>query len=384
MPTGLASALVTAWQFDRLFARAQKLARAGSTSEAEDLFKAAASLRPQNQHVHLHLALCLAERGRYKEALAETARLTRRHPQNAVFHLFHGRILFDSSAFRQEVSPNQLGVVERQNLLGALHSFEQAHRLAPDNSLARGYLLLCRMALGELRGALEELRASRIPGNPEYQARLLILLEKLVPAKPSLDGAGRMQELEKKPGERKISKQSRRDFSLEPSKQSRRDFSLEPSKQSRRDFSLEPRAPSMRKALRLAEEFKFAEAADAVWEILLSRPSSSEERMYYAAFSVLARRYKAAAEALNGANRADPEVALWLGCAMVGLGQINEGLRLLETADNRWAETRYFRGLALLARNKALEALREFAAAVELDWTLAHRRVNEALLALSS
>lgn len=348
MPTGLASTLVTAWQFDRLFARAQKLARAGSTSEAEDLFKAAASLRPQNQHVHLHLALCLAERGRYKEALAETARLIRRHPQNAVFHLFHGRILFDSGAFGQEVSPNKLGVVERQNLLGALHSFEQAHRLAPDNSLARGYLLLCRMALGELRGALEELYAAGIPGNSEYQARLLILLEKLVPAKPSLEGAGRMQELEGKPREQRIPKQS------------------------------------MRRALRLAEEFKFAEAADAVWEILLSRPDSSDERMYYAAFSVLARRYKAAAEVLSGANRADPEVALWLGCAMVGLGQINEGLRLLETADNRWAETRYFRGLALLARNKALEARREFAAAVELDWTLARRRVNEALLALPS
>ena len=331
MSAGVASALTTAWRFDRLFARGQKLARAGNTAEAEDLLRAAASLKPQDPHVRLHLALCLAERGRYKEALAETVRLTSRHPQNAVFHLFHGRILFDSGAHEE-----------------ALQSFEQACRLTPDNSLARGYLLLSRMALGELRGALNELRAVGIPGNPDYQARLILLLEKQAPAKPSSEGAGRIRELEEKPQEQKSAKQR------------------------------------MRKAQHLAEKFRFAEAADEAWEALRLCPHSQEERIYYAAFSVLARRYRAAAEALNNADLSDPEVAMWLGCAVVGLGQINEGLRLLETADNRWPETRYFRGLALLARNKTAEARREFAAAVELDWTLAHRRVDEALQALSS
>lgn len=319
-------ALIRVWRSDRAFARGQKLLRAGDPIRAVEELRAAASLNPGNRHIGLHLALALAEQSHLREALAELARVIELRPSDSVPHLFRGRVLYDAGRLQE-----------------AADAFRRSIELDPENDLARGYLLLSEMAQGDLASGLRQLTRAPIPGNSGFQARLLLLLEEKAPA---------------------------------PSSHFRGPTPPKPN-------AAGPRAPGasrrrLNRAFRLFEKHRVSDAADEALSALALDPANHEVRLSTAAVQVLARRYRLGLDILKDCNESDPEVSAWRACALIGLGQISEGLEVLEAGKVDSAEVHYFRGLALLARGRRTEALREFAKAVEMDWSLVYRRIAEA------
>ena len=323
--------LLQVWRSDRAFAHGQRLLRAGDPVRAAEELRAAASLNPRNGHIRLHLALALAEQGRFREALAELASLTSERPSDPVLHLFRGRVLYDAGRFAE-----------------AADSLRTALELDAGNDLARGYLLLSEMAVGDLSAKLRQLVSMPVPGNSGFQARLILLLEERMPAVPSDIQAPTVPRAHAKSvtDGRKTSRTAKR---------------------------------RMNRAFRLLEKHRTADAADEALSALGLDPGNSDTRLSAAAIQVLARRYKLALDILKDCDEGDPEAAAWRACALIGLGQTSEGLQALDAVSVRSAETQYFRGLALLARGRRVEARCEFARAVELDWSLVYRRIAEAL-----
>lgn len=319
-------ALLQVWRSDRAFARGQKLLRAGDPIRAVEELRAAASLNPGNRHISLHLALALAEQSHLREALAELARIIEQRPSDPVPHLFHGRVLYDAGRLQE-----------------AADAFRRSIELDPENDLVRAYLLLSETAQGDLGAGLRQLTRTPIPGNSGFQARILLLLEEKAPAPPS-DFRGPSPPKPDAAGPR-ASRASRR---------------------------------RLTRAFRLFEKHRVSDAADEALSALALDPANHEVRLSTAAIQVLARRYRLGLDILKDCDESDPEVSTWRACALIGLGQTAEGLEALDVGKVDTAEVRYFRGLALLAHGRRTEALREFAKAVEMDWSLVYRRIAEA------
>jgi tetratricopeptide (TPR) repeat protein len=320
--------LLATLEVDRRFGRGQRLARKGDPSGAEREFRAALQLSPAHPHIRIHLAMALADQGRYKEALAETSALARERPTDAVVHLFHGRTLYDAGRYAE-----------------AEAAFSRAAELSPDNHLAPAYRLLARAAQGHVGEALAGLKQPGLTGSSAFQARLLLLIEErsLLPKRP--DGPAPATSLSGAPNRRAAKRHADR-------------------------------------AAGLLERGNANDAVEKMLKALAADPNLPDGREYLAVAALYARRFGLVAEALRGRNKTDPLVAMLLGCASIGLGRLDEGLRLLEAADRRSPEARYYRAVALLAKGRRPQAVREMEAAVELDWELARRHVAEALAAV--
>jgi len=96
-----------------------------------------------------------------EEAVEAGARAAALAPDDAVVHLFRGRILYDAGRFDE-----------------AEESFHAALKLGPHNELAQAYLPLCRWASGKDRAALASLDLNDIPESPSFLARLLAAMER--------------------------------------------------------------------------------------------------------------------------------------------------------------------------------------------------------------
>jgi tetratricopeptide (TPR) repeat protein len=147
---------------ERLFARGQRALARRDHAEAETLLRAALVRAPQQPHVHLYLALALAEQERLAEAERALAVAIELAPAAFVFRLHHGILLLDAG-----------------DRARARVAFAAAAKLAPRNRLVEGYGELIAWAE---RGGVPSARLVALAGElPEsFGARVLLELAELI------------------------------------------------------------------------------------------------------------------------------------------------------------------------------------------------------------
>jgi Flp pilus assembly protein TadD len=127
-----------------------QLGQAGDDRGAEDAFRKAVQLDPNNAEAHANLGVALANQGKRAEAIAEFRQALRLNPNNSMAH-------------------NNLGTVldEQGKLEEAIAEFRQALRLNPNDVVARRNLGLVLYKQGQREEAITEYRqALRL--NPNY------------------------------------------------------------------------------------------------------------------------------------------------------------------------------------------------------------------------
>jgi Flp pilus assembly protein TadD len=124
-------------------ARGAELRQKKLYTEAEQEYRAALELEPENPELHYVLGRVLDEQKKWDLAAAEYRTAIRLQPDNAQAH-------------------NGLGVAlaQKGDLDGAIAEFRTAIRLQPDNAMAHNGLGLALETKGDRRAALEELRTA--------------------------------------------------------------------------------------------------------------------------------------------------------------------------------------------------------------------------------
>lgn len=169
---------------------AQELARAAdleqhrSWSEAEETYRAALILEPDNASTHLGLARVLGGQSKWDDAIAEYREALRLRPDDPQAHRALGLALaekqdWDSAipeyreALRGRSADSELeqklgeALYAKGDLTGSASALRAAATLEPDNAKVRNILGLCLYGLGDLDGAIAAYREA-VSLEPKY------------------------------------------------------------------------------------------------------------------------------------------------------------------------------------------------------------------------
>jgi Flp pilus assembly protein TadD len=155
---------------ERGLTRGAQLAYAHHLEEAEQEYRKAQQLRPQDPSLHFALGYALMERGKWKEAVAEYKALAAGGPNDPAAHSNLGATLM------------QTGDVD-----GAIREYRRGLTLDPDSAAMHASLAAALREKGDLNGALAELRraSQERPLEAEFHTELGAILQQ----QKDLDGA---------------------------------------------------------------------------------------------------------------------------------------------------------------------------------------------------
>jgi tetratricopeptide (TPR) repeat protein len=145
--------------------KAMRLFQSGRHKDALPAFKRALARDSSDPRLHANHALCLAECGRYGEAVRGARQACQMDPRSAVFSMFLGQIHLDH------------GLAE-----AAWQAFAGAAELDPTNSLPRHYMLLADWDRGARRPVVDALRGRGMPQSTAFEGRLLLRVERALGA----------------------------------------------------------------------------------------------------------------------------------------------------------------------------------------------------------
>ncbi len=147
-------------EFDAAVREAIRSGQRGDPLRAVEQLERLAAECPSRPIARLHLALLLAETGRYEEAAGHAGAALELAPGRPAFHIFGGRALFDTGRFAD-----------------ARRAFDKARELSPENDLAQAYRVLVDWAEGN-RDAAGMFDPDGLPDSNAFLARLLCLIER--------------------------------------------------------------------------------------------------------------------------------------------------------------------------------------------------------------
>ena len=145
----------------RDLALAEQLERQKMWPQAEQEYRAALNLEPNNASMHVALGRVLAAQKKPKEAIDEYREGTRLQPDLATPHVSLGDLL-----------------VETGDVRGAVSAYREALRLSPNDPDVRGKVAKALYSQGDLKGAVAEYRALQglKPNDPDVHYRLGLAL----------------------------------------------------------------------------------------------------------------------------------------------------------------------------------------------------------------
>jgi len=332
--------------------RADDLARAGIRAAAGDdrpealrLLREAVARSPGHAVANLHLGTLLAEEGKTDEARPAIEKALATRPDSAAFRLLAGRAYFDLGDYDS-----------------ARAELDRTLALSPRNDLAAGYRTLVEWAAGD-PSAAERLHPDNLPDSTHFLARLLMLIEtdlrarpvdfvrkNLVP--PLLDRLRILFELwmanrELKRGDYDRAAM-RAHFVLE----------IQPGHPAGAALARECRQGALNRARRLAVESP--EKADLRIE-LANRLAEAEYLLSADAEMQKAMRLLGEAEAETPTR--DPAVLRLCGRIAYGVGRIEEAAEATEAGAEpgfAMAEVEYYRGLCAFAAGRRADGLKAF------------------------
>jgi len=259
------------------------------------------------------------------------ATLLELQPNNSVYYMFLGRILFD-----------------RGNFEASAEGFNKSLEKHPANQLVKNYLSLAFMAQGRMEDAILKLKTDGVFSNLEMQLRMLPYLEDYL--------------LENEDVLRKVEAED-----AVPSLPDEKPSGL--ARQRRKAGKY------LSRGREFLEEDKPYAALPLLKRALELNPDIRDGHFLLGLAYLGVGKYKLARSKLNAVDKNSgyyQQVALALGAVHYKMGELEKALEYMNKADDDDASTNYYRGLVYLARKEHKKSQEEFRTA------LTHRTATHA------
>jgi len=148
------------WRAGHAYSRAGKLLREGQPAAAAKAFEEVLENFPKDARAQIQRARALSAADHIGEAVRTAKRAAELAPKNHAPMLVLGQIQYDAGRYEE-----------------ARKAFSAAVRLDPDNRMAKSYLGLALLALGQFDEGIDLLQAHLTYGYEALEARLLVLAE---------------------------------------------------------------------------------------------------------------------------------------------------------------------------------------------------------------